>query len=114
MSQINNIFKLEDILAEPLCPNRNNDFVPGAVLVEQMLSEAAAHAVKSQKSASVTIQLTFQPQGSSQVSILPKISSKLPDLKATSVLAYVDKSGRLVSEDTRQTTIVDVKSFHKG
>lgn len=111
---ISNVFKLEDVLAEAFCPNRNNEFSSGAALVEVLLAEAAAQAVKAEKPASLSIQIAIQSMGGGQVGFKAKITSKLPELNPTTVLAYVDKAGRLVSEDTRQTTIVDLKAFHKG
>jgi hypothetical protein len=82
--------------------NENRKFLVEAL--DDALAECTAKAARFQTTAKLMLAVAVQVTGD-KVSIAAVIDTKLPRPSPTTASAYVDKAGRLLSEDPRQENL---------
>lgn len=79
-----------------------------AWLIEN-LDEAVAHCVRQAAQyggqSKLTLELTFKPDGNKKMKVLAALGTRIPSPEPFPITCYVDREGRLCSEDPYQQTI---------
>lgn len=75
------------------------------------LSEALEAAKRLNRSASVTVQLTFRPLKNGQVEVYPKVTNAVPREELGADIMFFDETGTTVQrQDPRQRSIEGLRS----
>jgi hypothetical protein len=80
-----------------------NDVLIATDALNTAFDQAKKAAISNNKAASVTLQVTVNPERQGSVSVVVSVNNKLPKAKALSLQLFTDNRGRLFCEDPRQS-----------